>query len=259
MVLPLIALALAAAPEFSFGFTNGDGTRILALPPVSGAARLTRAVCDGRLVQLEYLREQPAGAKDTMRQTAANFSQVKGALYKPVSSGAQRLSKGTMPADAMCLMGTSAAFSKRKLLRVAAETGPCDEKAQALAAELTKRKVSQCVATGSLPGARLSFANFEAEGKSALAALVLEPEEGQASARKFDAVYEQDSVSCWRVDDGCEFDASSYRVAFGMSGPAGLELYTLWAGAEGENADLLRVKGSELVGVASASRYWSPL
>ena len=43
-----------------------------------------------------------------------------------------------------------------------------------------------------------------------------------------------------------------------MTGPAGLELYALWAGPEGENAELLRVKGSELAVAATASRYWSP-
>lgn len=249
-MLTLLALTLAAAPEFSFGFSNDDGTKILALPPVSSPASITKAVCDGRLLDVKFLREQPKGEKDTGRQTARNFAQVKGSLFK--------LTKGNSPADALCLLGTNATFAKRKLLPIATETGDCDEKISAVAAELTKRKVTKCISTGSLTDGRLSFASYEVEGSSALAAVVLTQESGKHAVRKFPATWERGAPSCWRADDGCEFDASSYRVAFAMSGPAGLELYALWAGAEGENAEVLRVKGSELKVVANASRYWSP-
>jgi hypothetical protein len=250
MVLSLVALVLAAAPEFSFGFTNDNGTQVLALPPVSSPASISKAVCDGRMVELKFVREQPAGEKDTGRQTARNFSQVKGAVFKLV--------KGTMPADALCLLGTNATFAKRKLLTVAQETGDCDAKSTEAAAELSKRKVTKCVVTGTLPEGRLSFASYELEGSSALAAVVLMQDKAGPALRKFPATWERGAPSCWRADDGCEFDASSYRVAFAMSGPAGLELYALWAGPEGENAEVLRVKGAELKVVASGGRYWSP-
>ena len=250
MVLSIVALALAAAPEFSFGFTNEDGKLLLALPPVSNAASLTKAVCDGRMIDLKYLREQPKGPNDTGRQTARNFSQVRGALFKPVH--------GALPADALCLLGTAQTFAKRRLVVVAPETGDCDEASSTAAAELTKRKVTRCVTTATFPESKLSFASYELEGSSALAALVLTQEKGKPAVRKFPATWERGAPSCWRADDGCEFDASSYRVAFAMTGPAGLELYALWAGAEGENAEVMRVKGAELKVVASASRYWSP-
>ena len=251
MLLPLItAAALAASPEFSFAFSNDDGTQLLALPKVSNAASLTRVVCDGRALEVKYLREQPRGGKDSGRQTARNFSQVKGALFK--------LIKGTMPADALCLLGTSAAFSKRKLLAVNAETGDCDEKTAALMAQQGKRKVTKCLNTGSFPGGRLAFASYEVEAASALAAVVVVPEKGDPAIRRFPAAWEKGSPSCWRADDGCEFDPTSYRVAFVMSSPAGLELFALWAGAEGENAEVLRVKGAELKVIEAASRYWSP-
>lgn len=250
MVLSIVVLALGAAPEFSFGFSNEDGKQLLALPPVSNAASITKAVCDGQMIEVKYLREQPKGEKDTGRQTARNFSQVKGALFKLV--------KGNLPADALCLLGTKATFAKRKLLPVAAETGDCDETSSTAAAELTKRKVTKCVSTGTFPESKLSFASYELDGSNALAALVLTQEKGKPAVRKFPATWERGAPSCWRADDGCEFDASSYRIAFAMTGPAGLELYALWAGAEGENAEVLRVKGSELKVVSSASRYWSP-
>ena len=251
MVLSLLALTLSAAPEFSFGFTNQDGTKLLALPPLGAPERLTKVVCDGRLLDVRYLRDQPKGPKDSGRQTARNFDQVKGALFKLV--------KGTMPADALCVLATPAAFAKRKLLAVTTEIGErCDEKTASLMAELGKRQVTKCLPTGSFEGARLSFASYELEGTTALAGVGLTPETGGPAIRKFPAAWEKGSPSCWRADDGCEFDPSSYRVVFAMRGKEGLELFALWAGAEGENAEVLRVAGAELKVIASASRYWSP-
>ncbi len=249
MLALFAAAALAASPEFSFGFTNQDGTLLLALSPVNNAAGLTQVVCDGRALEVRYLREQAKGEQDTGRQTARNFTQTKGALFKV---------KGAAAADALCLLGSKAAFKKRTLLSVTTETGSCDEKTSALAGSLTGRDVERCFSTGSFPGGRLAFASYKLDGSSALAAVLVVPEKGTPAVRKFPAEWERGAPSCWRADDGCEFDASSYRVAFAMSGTAGLELYALWAGAEGENAELLRVKGLALEVAASASRYWSP-
>lgn len=245
----IVAAALAASPEFSFGFTNQDGTLVLALSPVSNAAGLTQLVCDGRAVEVKYLREQPKGENDTGRQTARNFTQTKGALFKV---------KGGAPADALCLLGSKAAFSKRTLLKVTTETGDCDARTSELAGTLTKREVTKCLSTGTFTGGHLAFASYKLEGAEALAAVLLVPEKGAPAVRKFPATWERGAPSCWRADDGCEFDASSYRVAFAMTGPSGLELFALWAGPEGENAELLRAKGSSLEVAASASRYWSP-
>ena len=249
MLSLIAAFALAASPEFSFGFTNQDGTLLLALPPVSNPSSLTQVVCDGRALEVKYLHEQPKGATDTGRQTARNFTQTKGALFKV---------KGAAPADALCLLGSKAAFKKRTLLPVNTETGDCDAKTTELAGTLTKREVSKCLSTGTFTGGHLAFASYKLDGASALAAVILVQEDGAPAVRKFPATWERGAPSCWRADDGCEFDASSYRVVFAMTGPSGIELYALWAGAEGENAELLRVKGSGLEVAASGSRYWSP-
>lgn len=251
MLPTLVALTLSATPEFSFAFTNENGTQLLALPPVTHPSSLNKAACDGRVLDVKYLREQPKGEKDTGRQTARNFAQVKGALFKLV--------KGTMPADALCLLGTTKMFSKRKLEAVKPETGErCEASTATLMGELGKRKVTRCVLTGAFPGGRLAFASYEVEGDSALAAVALLQDKGETALRRFPAKWEKGAPSCWRADDGCEFDSTSYRVAFTMSGPAGLELYALWAGPEGENAEVLRVAGGELKVIATGSRYWSP-
>lgn len=251
MLLTLLAVSLATTPEFSFAFSNGDGTQLLGLEPLTAPSDLNKVACDGRVLEVKYVREQPAGAKDTGRQTARNFAQVKGSVFRPV--------KGTLPVDTVCLLGTTKTFSKRTLEAVTPQVDErCDASTEALLVGLEKRKVAQCSATGTVKDWRLTFAKYEVEKDSALAIVALLPSSGTPAVRRFPAKWEKDSPSCWRADDGCEFDSTNYRVAFVMRGPAGLELFARWAGPEGENVELLRVTSGELKVIATSSRYWAP-
>ncbi len=246
----LTAALLTAAPDFGFAFSNDTGEKLLALEPLAAPAEMKKVSCDGKVLNVTYLSEQSTGAKDTGRQSARNFSQVKGSLFKVMS--------GRVPADTQCLLGTDAAFASRKVLPVTAtRSTKCDGKSAALAAKVGRRKVANCFSTGTFPGGKLAFVSFVRKGPSALVGVVLEPEPGAPAMRAFPATVDHEAQSCWRVDDGCQFDEASYRVKFVMTGAAGLELFALWGGAEGENAELLRVKGKELSAALSASRYWS--
>ncbi len=252
MLSTLVLTALAAPPDFAFAFSNADGTQFLALDSPEAPARLNRVSCDGAVHELSYVAEQPAGEGDTGRQTARNFSQAKGSLFKLVT--------GAAPPDSLCLLGTEAAFTARKLAPVATlkKPGLCDAKAKALVGKLGGRTVTKCFATATLEGGRLFFATYARKGASVLAAVVLQEANGAASIRKFPATRPKDGSTCWRVDDGCEFLPRLYRVVFAARGGEGTELFARWAGAEGENAEWLQVKGEELSVAASASRYWSP-
>lgn len=251
MLLTLLAVSLSTTPEFSFAFSNGDGTQLLGLEPLTAPSDLNKVACDGRVLEVKYVREQPAGAKDTGRQTARNFAQVKGSVFRPV--------KGRLPVDTVCLLGTTKAFSKRTLEAVTQQADErCDANTEALMAGLEKRKVAQCSATGTVKDGRLTFAKYEVEKDSALATVALLPKTGSPVVRRFPAKWEKDTPSCWRADDGCEFDSTNYRVAFVMRGPAGFELFARWGGPEGENVELLRVTEGELKVIASSNRYWAP-
>jgi hypothetical protein len=252
MVSALLAAAvLTASPEFAFAFSNETGEQLLALTPLGKPTALTKVSCDGTVLDVTHLREQPEGPKYNGRQTARNFTQIRGSVFKVAGA--------PIAPDAMCLLGTEAAFASRKLLKVTlTPDAPCDEKSSALAAALGKRKVAACLTTGTFPGGALHFARFAPKGSNALVGVILSLSDGPSAMRAFPAKVVKDSPSCWRVDDGCEFDPSSYRIVFAMSGPAGWELFALWGGAESQNVELLRIKGTVLSPAVASSRYWSP-
>ena len=119
------------------------------------------------------------------------------------------------------------------------------------------RKVDRCVNLGSFAGGgRVVVASFERKGEEVLAAIVL-LDLGAPAARTFPAKWDPKRMSCWRVDDGCQFEASAFKVPFALTGPGRTEVVFLWDGAEGQNAEFLRV-GARLEPVLSGSRYWSP-
>lgn len=252
MLSILAATVLSASPEFSFAFTNEPGTEVLALEELETPARFTKVSCDGQVFDLVFVAVQPKGPNDTGRQTAQKFDQVAGARFK--------LAMGKVSDNVMCLIGTEAFFAQRKLLPVTKVEGeePCPAEASAAMQKLGGRKVRSCFSTASFEGGHLFFANFERKGANALAGVMVQLEGGASALRAFPTKYEKDSPSCWRADDGCRFGPRDYTASFAMTGPAGVELFALWGGAEGENAELLRVKGTRLTVVSSGSRYWSP-
>lgn len=245
----IAATVLAASPELGFGFTNESGDRVLSLDETNTA--FTKATCGGEPFAVKFEANQPEGTTSTGRQTARNFAQLAGARFEVVG--------GKASADASCLLGTDAAFAGRKFLPVQQiKHHPCDAKAAAIAAKLGKRKVLSCVTNLSFEKGRVHFAEFARVGADALVGVIFEPASGAASMRSFPAKVVKDSPTCWRVDDGCKFPPGSYRVAVASSGKAGWELFAQWGGAESENIELLRVKGTTLTPAMTSSRYWSP-
>ncbi len=236
-------------PEMAFGYLDSAGKRLLALGNIDQPAFLTRASCQGSIARIKYLRRQPRGAKDTGRQTRFNFGQSEGHLFEVVDPLA--------PTDDTCLLGTAEFFAAREMLPLKPEKGACDEKTTAAAAAAVGRKVERCVKLGSFSGhGRLVAAHFERKGEEALAAVVL-LDAGPTAVRAFRAKWDPEGISCWRVDDGCQFEPSVYKVPFALAGPSQTELFFLWDGAEGQNVALLRV-GATIEPVLEGSRYWSP-
>ncbi len=245
----MTAAVLAGSPELGFAFSNEAGDRLLAL--TGGSRSFTKATCGGAVLTVKFEEVQREGPKNNARQTARNFAQLPGARFAVVGS--------KVPENTSCLLGTDAAFASRQVTTVMATPDTkCSDKAAALVAKLGKRKVMKCLTTGTFAGGKLHFAHFADKGVDALVGVVLEPDDGPAAMKSFAAKRVKDSPSCWRVDDGCEFDPSSYRVVAALTGRAGLELFALWGGAESENLELLRTKGAELMPGLIGSRYWSP-
>lgn len=244
-----VAVTLSAAPDTAFAFANASGTRLLALGPVAEPARLTRASCDGKVVEVAFKAQQPKGPRDNGRQTKWNFDQVAGALYEV---------KGTVAADGGCLLATAAYFRERPPLAVTAAQKACDAGAAAVAAGLSRRPVERCLEVGAFSGGRLLLVTFAKRGSSLLVGFVLLSARVTAM-RSLPATLEQDAPSCWRADDGCVFEPGAYHVPFVLQGPGGPTLFALWDGPEGQNFELLEVRGAALEERATASRYWAPL
>lgn len=245
----LLTTALSAAPT-AFAFADESGKRLLAIGKLDEPARLDRASCDGTVVAAKFVAEQPAGPKDTGRLTSANFDQTAGAVFQLAGEKVAR--------DTTCLLGTAEFFRAWTALAVkASKKRRCDEKAAAAAAALGARQVESCVEVGTFSAARLLLATFAKEGNQLLVGLVL-LDGKRVAMRSFPAKLEPGAPSCWRVDDGCAFSPDSYRVPFVLKGQGELRLLGLWAGAEGQNVELLGVQGQALEATATASRYWAP-
>ena len=142
---------------------------------------------------------------------------MRGAIFKVIG--------GRVPVDTQCLLGTDAAFASRKVLPVTAiDSAKCDDKSAAMAAKIGKRKVANCSSTGTFPGGKLPFVTFVRKGPSALVGVVLEPDRGAAAMRGFPAEVDEDAPSCWRVDDGCQFDERGYQAWEGRIPPVGTKV-----------------------------------
>jgi hypothetical protein len=250
-MLGLLALTLSAAPvAAAFGFSNADGTRLLALGSLSNPQSVTRALCEGKVFEVKFVRLQPRGAMDTGRRTARNFSQTEGPLFA--------VQKGRLPADTSCLLGNAAALAPARVVAISPDDGECDAETQQVAQTLGQRGITRCVRVARVGEQRLAFVSYSPKGEQLLAGVVLTGARGLGAARLFPAVKDADAPSCWRADDGCEFLPTTYRLVGALRGPEGFDLFALWDGAEGQNLELLRVKGSRLDVVASEHRYWAP-
>ncbi len=245
----LLATTLGAQPEFAFAFSDASGTRLLALGSVVEPGRLTRATCDGRVLDVAFLARQPRGANDSGRQTSSNFDQAAGMLYEIRGTPA--------PSAASCLLATASFFAAHPPAAATAVRSFCDAGASAAVARLGKRIVERCEEVGRFPGGRFVIVIYARSGKDLLAGLVLLTEEITAM-RAFPASAEEGAPSCWRADDGCVFETGSHHVPFALMGPGGPTLFALWDGPEGQNLELLAPKGGVLETMTTEYRYWVP-
>jgi hypothetical protein len=250
MIAPLLlASALSASPDFAFAFSNAKGTRLLALGDVPRPVQLTRATCDGKLLDVTLVAQQLASVNDIGRQTAANFEDSAGAVYE--------IAGATVPPDASCLLGSGEFFAAHPPTAVIPAQRPCSATDGATAARLGRRAVERCVEAGSFRGGRLDLVAFTPRGKELLVGLALFA--GKVTAMlPLPAVREEGSPSCWRADDGCRFDLAAHPSALVLGGAGGPRVFATWPGAEGQVLQLLEPRGDVLVETASAYRYWAP-
>lgn len=256
LVVVIGAVACAERPEAdvavvgAFAFANATGTQLLAIDPGQEAAAFTTALCrDGR-VDLRFVGTQARSDATNGRQVAANFDHEAGAVFE--------LASGSAEPDETCFV-TTAGLAAAAVPAVAASSPACTDGQSAALARQAQRELLHCwqLATAG-SHANIVAAQFVTVDTSALAALAL----FEGELRLFHPLPgrgdSDDSV--WRVDDGGVFDPAALRLLFAAPVPHGYALAFLWAGAEGESAQIVLADSTVTArSVIGAYRYWSPL
>ena len=254
MIAALSAAALwlqfASSPPAAFAFANTAGDRLLVWEPVPSARLMTRGACaGGRAVSVKWLGDRPRGSRSTGRETAANFDQVAGDLFRadPVLEGSP-----------VCLLMKDAFAKQKRFQAPDPAAAVCDDALRARLAAAKGRPVANCWDKGGVAGRRVVLVEFARQGNSLLASLALVGTEAVAF-EDFPAKWDEERISCWRVDDGCTLGPEGFDVLFAYVTDAGVVgLALAWGGAESQTLNLLEAEGERLRGLVSASRYWAP-
>lgn len=260
---PAEGSAPAPAAPMAFAFSDAAGKRLLTLADPASIAEpraLEAAVCaDGNIAKVAYVRLQRDAKGGNGRQTAANFDHVTGHLYAVVSPK-------PVPKGVACLL-TGAAFvsgarAAPLAVRGAWEDGPvvgADPCPRDLVAPLElarKARASTCLSlgpSGSDRGAVVAFI----EGVEVPTLVLVYAGPAGVFNREVRAAGARNDVTCWRIDDACTLDPRTYRLVALHAGGV-TRLIVLWAGPEGEQAQLTELRDGKIVGSLEAYRYWSP-
>lgn len=211
--------------DAAFAFANEDGDHLLTLGEIAAPGRLTRAVCGGgKDWPARWVRRQESTPRDPGRQTAANFERIGGHLFQL---------SGRVEADAVCLLVAETFDRARTLRPVDARGAACDEATRARLAAARGREVAACRDTATIDGRVVVLVEFARRGNELLASLCLFGPEGVVF-HDYPADWDEERISCWRVDDGCQFEPEAISILFGHRTAAGLYgLAVAWAGFEG--------------------------
>jgi hypothetical protein len=238
--------------EGSFGYVNADGTELLTLDSLRNPTRIRAALCPrGRVVRVAYTRRQSRQTADNGRQTAANFSNDFGDVF--------RTEGGKASADETCYLSADSVLLAAASPLELAQRGACDTVQIHRIAEAKRRSVLHCWPLGAaLRNVQIVAVQFVVIDTSALASLVV-LDEKKLYFRDFPATYRGPEESTWRVDDGGEFSPESFGILFFCRLQGVYVMAFTWAGAEGEDSYLdIADSADTFRSRANAYRYWVP-
>jgi len=259
-----LARAAQAAPSAGkglgghYGFADKSGGRMILVASggtIKSPERLVRALGEGgRSIPLTYGGRQKKSAGDTGRQTAHNFDNLEGEVYRVREGRA-------VPGKTYCLVEAGSSVLKRLMaprklasLRMSGQLKGKIERAK-------KRKVIRSAVLSELMDGkgrlhRLCAVQFATVKGQALASLVLAS--GDALAFK-DFAARWNALSTWRVDDQGVFDTGAWECVYASGTGGDLRLAVTWAGPEGENVIELEASRGVLRETGRRYRYWAPL
>mgnify|MGYP000919710212 CR=1 FL=1 len=236
----------------AFAFASESGTRLLAIDAGTDAAAFTTAVCSSGHRDLTFVGTQARSQASSGRQVAANIDHEAGALFE--------IATGAAEPDETCFVTTSEMATAAQPVRPSPSASPeCTNAQTAALGQHVQRELVHCWQLGTAGNETIIVAaQFATVDTSALAALALF--EGELRLLHPLPGRGDSDGSVWRVDDGGVFDPDALRILFAARLPQGHALAFLWAGAEGESAQLVLADSTrEARRAISAYRYWSPL
>lgn len=234
----------------SFGFADSSGRFLLAskINPLSKNSYYT-IISTGKIFKLDFVEEREEKKESTNRQTASNFNNSGGFLFK---SPYIKLDpdKTYLIADSIYL-SQHFRFSIEPVSYIPLTSNNIEQIEEVKGKQI--KSSWQIGRTNS--GIILALILFQPVKDTVLASLVL---------KKNDlSVFEdypgnlKDENSVWRVDDSGEFDPKSLNIIALFHSPDVYEIARTWAGEEGENSVFLVQKGNVFKPVIEYYRYWA--
>lgn len=225
----------------NFGFADVEGKHILVTGHEKGLdkemALLNKAIGDnGKVLSLSFEKWQAGNESSNGRETAYNFANLPGYLYK-VEEGAANI-------DKTYYLTESVDFNQEALLPIQpidVNQAPTavEESVRTSITTAKQRELQQIWKLADLSTNRqLYLVQFVREDKDMLFSLVLK-EEDKFTFMDYPAVIQEDEYSVWRVDDGGEVIPEMFSILFAAETPNGLLLGMEWWGAEGVNTFFL--------------------
>jgi hypothetical protein len=241
-----------AATQGSFAFVNADGTQLLALDSLRDPSTFRGALCSGGIpLIVRYDHRATGQPSDNGRQVAANFANQHGEVFNVTGNKATPDQTCYLSADSL-LVARARAVTMRK-------PAECSIEQVSRVGDAKRRQVIHCWDIATAPGnLEVLAVQFVDKDSAALASLVVF---GDRSLffKDYPAVRRARDESTWRVDDEGVFAPAGFEVLFVADLPDGFMIAITWAGAEGEDSELMRADaGGNLRTLITAYRYWSP-
>ncbi len=245
---------LSFAQDVSFGFTNEAGDRLLVADseaPLKNPEQMNEAICEkGGKTKIKFIQLQKASADDTGRDTQYNFNSRAGHLFELTNKVAE--------AGETCMIVKSDYLKNRNIVKLSTPEDKCSQDMlSGIERNMKGWKVKKCVGSKVSNTQNLILVEFAKKKADVLASIVLQ-DDRKFYFQNFEA--KAGGGDCWRVDDGCEFNFDSFTFSSALVAKDGVQIFYLWAGAEGQNAYLLGKDGeAKLKPLVHGYRYWSPM
>jgi hypothetical protein len=234
-----------------FGFLNAQKDSSIALPmdqAMEYPEKYNYIIVENQVSPVEFIQTKPNSKESNGRQTAQNFANSEGSLFKikdPIKSG-----------DFGMLVNSDFLqhYKIEPFTAVQQETAP--EIKEQLEKKY-KRKINKSTTVAVLKDrSQFSLTVFEHQQDSALAVFSYINDE-QLINLDFPATY--DDISTWRVDDGGQFDHNAFQILTVLRSSEGINLVSIFWGAEGYELNFYQPHKDTFTSAAQAYGYSSPL